>query len=103
MIGRIPLWLPAETVRSGQKWLTMAGLVLAPLFFGSVDLFWVAVWTILLSLCSLGGLAAPANAVQRRVLFGFWSVCGLYMLVALIQVAPHLVEQSADPAWQRAN
>src|SRR5204862_6863752 len=103
MISRIPLGLPAETLRSAQLWVTIAVLGLAPLFFGAVDLFWVAAWAILLSLSTLCGLAAPLDNLQSRLLFGFCSVCGLYALVAIVQVAPRLVDGLADPNWQRAN
>ena len=51
---------PVGTLRSVQLWTTIAALVLAPLFFGSVDLFWVVVWTILLSLGVLCGTVAPS-------------------------------------------
>ena len=69
MMGRNRFELPAGILGSVQLWLTMAVLALAPLFFGSVDLFWVAVWAILLSLSALCGLAAPVGATQLRLLF----------------------------------
>lgn len=89
-------------LRSVQLWLTITVLVLAPLFFGSVDLFCVAVWTILLSLSALGGIAVPVGIMQSRVLFGFFCVCGLYALVAIIQITPH-ADQFDDPIWRRAS
>jgi O-antigen ligase len=91
------------TFSSIQFWTTIVVLVLAPLFFGSVDLFWVAVWTILLSVSALCGAAVPMGAGQSRILFGFLALCGLYALVAIIQITPHLVDQLNDPSWQRAN
>jgi O-antigen ligase len=103
MIRRIQLELPAETFRSVQLWVTITVLVLAPLFFGSVDLFWTAVWAILLSLSALCGTSTPVGTTQRRVLLGFFCLCGLYTLVAIIQVAPHVIDQLDDPIWRRGN
>ncbi len=42
--------------------MTIVVLLLAPVFFGSVDLFWIAVWTILLwmsVLCANGQRGEP--------------------------------------------
>lgn len=94
---------PVETFRSIQFWVTIATLVLAPLFFGSIDLFWIAVWTILLSISTLCGVAAPMDAGQSRVLSGFLALCGIYALVAIVQITPNLVDQLNDPSWRRAN
>jgi O-antigen ligase len=91
------------TFRAVQLWTTIAVAILAPLFFGSVDLFWVAVWTVLLSISVLCGIAAPMDRGQGRVLLGFFTLCGLYVLVALVQVTPHLIDGLNDPSWQRAN
>ncbi len=90
------------TFSSIQLWTTIVALVLAPLFFGSVDLFWVAVWTILLCFSTLCGLAAPMNAAQRRIFFSFLTLCGIYALVAIIQITPNAIEQLNDPSWARA-
>lgn len=92
-----------ETFRSIQLWVTIATLTLAPLFFGSIDLFWIAVWTILLSISALCGVAAPMGAGQGRVLSGFLALCGIYALVAAVQITPNLIDQLNDPSWQRAN
>lgn len=91
------------TFSSIQLWTTIVVLILAPLFFGSVDLFWIAVWTILLSIGVLCGVAAPMNSGQSRILFGFLALCGIYALVAVIQITPNLIEQLNDPNWRRAN
>jgi O-antigen ligase len=91
------------TFSSIQLWTTIVVLILAPLFFGSVDLFWIAVWTILLSTSALCGVAAPMGTGQSRILFGFLALCGVYALVAIIQITPHVVDQLDDPSWQRAN
>src|SRR5437899_2965753 len=58
MIDRLHLRLPVETFKSIQLWLTIAVFGLAPLFFGSVDQVWVAIWTILL--LAIYGLVALA-------------------------------------------
>jgi O-antigen ligase len=94
---------PVAMFMSIQLWTTIVVLVLAPLFFGSVDLFWIAVWTILLSISALCGAATPMDTGQSRILCGFIAVCGIYALVAIIQITPHLVDQLDDPSWQRAN
>src|SRR6266436_8878683 len=86
-----------------QLWTTIVVLILAPLFFGSVDLFWIAVWTILLSVSVLCGLAAPMAIGQSRILLGFLALCGIYVLVAIVQITPHLIDQLNDPSWRRAN
>jgi O-antigen ligase len=91
------------TFSSIQLWATIVVLVLAPLFFGSVDLFWIAVWAILLSISALCGVAAPMGVGQSRILFGFLALCGIYALVAIVQIVPHIVDQLDDPSWRRAN
>jgi hypothetical protein len=103
MIRRMRSEFLAATFRSIQLWTTIVVLVLAPLFFGSVDLFWVAVWTILLSASALCGAAMPMDTGQSRILFGFLALCGVYALVAIIQITPHVIDQLNDPSWQTAN
>jgi O-antigen ligase len=103
MIRRLHLTFPVEAFRSVQLWVTVTALTLAPLFFGSVDLFWVAVWTILLSIGVLCGLAAPMSTKQVWIISCFLAVCGVYALVAVIQIIPNLVDQLNDPVWRRAN
>ena len=53
------LRLPVETFRAAQLWGTIAALTLAPLFFGSVDQLWVAIWAIVLSATTFCGVATP--------------------------------------------
>src|SRR6266850_8423693 len=103
MMRRPPSELPVAMFSSIQLWTTIVVLVLAPLFFGSVDLFWIAVWAILLSISVLCGAAAPMDTGQSRVLFGFFALCGVYALVAVIQITPHIVDQLNDPSWRQAN
>jgi O-Antigen ligase len=91
------------TFRSIQLWTTIVALVLAPSFFGSVDLFWVAVWTILLSLGVLCGTTRPMSIAQSWILFSFLALCGIYALVATVQIVPNAVERLNEPAWVRAN
>jgi O-antigen ligase len=103
MMRRPQSELPVAMFGSIQLWTTIVALILAPLFFGSVDLFWVAVWAILLSISVLCGIAAPMDAGQSRVLFGFFALCGIYALVAIVQITPHVVDQLNDPSWRQAN
>jgi O-antigen ligase len=91
------------TFRSIQLWTTMFVLVLAPLFFGSVDRLWVAIWAILLSIAVSLGIFARLNAAQVRILAVFLSVCFVYAVVAEIQIAPHLLAGFDDPIWRRAS
>jgi O-antigen ligase len=101
MKRRLHLMLPVPTFKSVQLWATIAALTLAPLFFGSVDLFWVATWTILLSIGALCGLAVPTNSEQSRILLGFFALCSVYAVVAIIQITPNLIDQLNDPAWRQ--
>jgi hypothetical protein len=103
MIGRLPFKCPAETFSSIQLWLTIPVVCLAPLFFGSVDHLWVAIWTAILSISTLCGVAQPLSAGQSRILFAFLALCFAYAFVAIVQVVPHLIDQLNDPSWQRAN
>jgi hypothetical protein len=91
------------TLSSIQLGTTIVVLALAPLFFGSVDLFWVAVWTVLLSASALCGVTARMNTEQRRILFGFLVLCGIYALVAIVQVIPNAIAPLNDPSWARLN
>jgi O-antigen ligase len=90
------------TFRSIQFWTTIVVLVLAPLFFGSVDLFWISVWTILLSISSLKGVAIPMARAQNRILVVFVGICALYGLVCVIQITPNLISSLNDPIWDQA-
>jgi O-antigen ligase len=103
MIRRRQLKFPAETVSTVQLWVTIAVSVLAPLFFGSVDPFFVAIWTILLSVSVLCGVASPVNPGQGRLLFVFLALCFVYASVAAVQTMPHVVDRLDDPSWQRAH
>ena len=69
--------VPVETFRSIQLWVTISALSLAPLFFGSVDQLWIAVWTVLLSISTVLGMAAPLEARQARILSVFLAACFL--------------------------
>jgi O-antigen ligase/polysaccharide polymerase Wzy-like membrane protein len=94
---------PVQTIRSIQLWGTIVALCLAPLFFGSVDQVWVAIWTIVLSVGTVCGAAGRLGPRQRRLLFGFFVLCGAYALVAVVQVVPHFIDRLNEPIWQRAN
>ena len=103
MIRRPHLTSPVQMFRSVQLWVTITALTFAPLFFGSVDLFWVAAWTILLSISALCGLAAPMSTKQSWILSSFLALCGVYALVAIIQITPNLIDQLNDPVWRSTN
>jgi O-antigen ligase len=103
MIDRLHLKFPVGTLRSIQFWLTVTALGLSPLFFGSVDQVWVAIWTTLLSAAVLCGVAEPpVGTAQARLLLALLALCCAYALVAIIQVVPHAIDQLNDPVWQRA-
>jgi O-antigen ligase len=85
-----------------QLWMTIVVLVLAPLFFGSVDLFWIAVWTVLLSISAMCGVTVELGTAQRRVLLAFLALCGLYGLISVVQITPNAFVQLNDPIWRRA-
>ena len=100
---RLQLKFPVETFRSIQLWTTIVALILAPLFFGSVDLFWIAVWAILLSISVLCGVAAPMGT-------GRAGCCSAFLLCAAFtrwwrssRSLPNVIDQLDDPIWRRAN
>jgi len=103
MVRQLQLKVPIEAFRSIQLWLTIGALALSPLFFGSVDLLWIVVWTILLSVSTLLGVAAPLGTRQARILSLFLALCFVYALIAIVQVTPHLIDRFDDPIWRRAN
>src|SRR5579871_3938751 len=94
---------PVQSFRLVQLWATVATLVLAPLFFGSVDLIWVALWTVVLAIGCICGIGRQINVSQRRALYGFLIVCSTYAVVAVIQIVPGLIGGFDDPSWQRAS
>src|SRR6516164_1898354 len=102
MIDRMYLKFPVEIFGSIQFWLTVAALCLAPLFFGSVDQVWVAIWIILLSVAVICGWPARIGAAQARLLAVFLGLCFAYALVAIAQVVPHATDRLNDPVWRRA-
>jgi O-antigen ligase len=81
----------------------MAVMVLAPFFFGSVDLFWVSLWTITLSISALGGFFVPLKKGQARILLAVVSLCCVYGVVAIIQIVPHAFDRLNDVIWQRSS
>jgi O-antigen ligase len=90
-------------LKSIQLWITMAVLVLAPLFFGSVDLFWNVFWVLLLSIGLLAGSSTRLNSFQWQIFAGFLALCAIYGLAALVQVTPGAFGKSGDPIWARVN
>jgi O-antigen ligase len=103
MIARMRSEPLAATFSSIQFWITIVVLVLAPLAFGSVDLFWVAVWTILLSISALCGVGVRMQTGQSRVFFAFVGACAIYGIVSIVQVVPLGLDQLNDPSWRRAD
>ncbi len=91
------------TFRSIQLWITAAIFILAPLFFGSVDQLWVALWTALLSIGVVCGGAAPLGSRQGRLLYAFLAACSAYAFVAVLQITPNAVAGLEDPIWHRLN
>jgi O-antigen ligase len=91
------------TFRTSQLWVTLTALVLSPLFFGSIDQLWVPLWTVLLSISALLGLATPLNAVQTRVMIAFLCIAGEYALVAALQVVPNVLPGVTDPIWVQSS
>jgi O-antigen ligase len=101
---RIPQFAVAtDRLKSIQHWATACVLVLAPLFFGSVDQFWIAIWIVALSITTVLGVSVPLNIVQSRIVWFFLSGCLIYAIVAVIQVVPGLLVTLDDSIWQRAN
>jgi hypothetical protein len=93
----------ASTFSSIQLWTTVVVLILAPLVFGSVDLFWVAVWTILLSISTLCGVGVRMQTGLSCIFYAFLGLCGVYGIVSIIQVVPLGLDQLNDPSWQLAD
>jgi hypothetical protein len=91
------------TFRSVQLWTTVVVVVFAPLFFGSVDLFWVVVWTIILSVGVLCSVAVPLEPRQSRIAYCFLALCGVYALVAIVQVIPNAIPRWNDPIWRQTD
>jgi O-antigen ligase len=94
-------WPFSAGFASLQAWITIIVVVLSPLFFGSVDLFWIATWTILLSIGALCGVGVRTSARQNCIVGIFLAVCSLYFLVSLIQVVPLGLITLNDPSWNR--
>ena len=102
MAGRLRLQFPIEALRSAQLWVMMIAVALPPLFFGSVDQLSTALWVGLLSIGVLCGVAEPLSRNQYRVLTVFLCLCGVYAVVAFLQVVPNLFGPLNDTIWQQA-
>jgi O-antigen ligase len=92
-----------EAVRRVQLGLALSAACLAPLPFGSVDQFWTIVWVAVLSLSIVGHPIAKLNSIQFAAMVVFLATCGLYALVAFLQVIPGLVGNSSNGIWQTAS
>ena len=92
----------SERLASVQLWLTMAVVGLAPTFFGSVDLFWIALWTVFLSIAALLGPHSILNSAQTRAVVVFVFICAAYALIAVAQTTPSVFTKLNDPIWKKA-
>ena len=88
---------------TAQFWLTAGVAVLAPLPFGSVGLFWIALWVVLLSVACLLGSFADFNPRQFRLLCLFLLVVAAYASVAIIQILPAPDWLPTNPIWSEAS
>jgi O-antigen ligase len=86
-----------------QFWITITVLVMAPLFFGSVGLLWVAIWTVALSVGVVCGLGFPMEPAQTRILLAFCAALGLYGAVSVLQVAPDVIPGLSDGIWRKSS
>jgi O-antigen ligase len=101
-MSSMPIRTLRRDVQSIQLWTTVVVLVLTPLLFGSVDLFWVAFWTIPLSIGALTCLALPMARAQNNILVVFVILCAVYGLVCIVQITPNLFSGLNDPIWDQA-
>jgi len=85
-----------------QLWITIAVLVLAPLFFGSVELFWIATWTIVLSIGTVCGLSFSMETSQIRILIVFCLICSVYGAVSIVQITPCVFNGMNDEIWRKS-
>lgn len=89
------------TLTAAQFWISASVLSLAPLPFGSVDLFWVVFWIIPLAIAAMIGTRLEMNSSQSRIFCAFLVVCAIYAVVAAIQSLPFGFDQFGDPMWAR--
>src|SRR5262245_3580660 len=92
-----------EKLRIIQLWATALVLVLAPLFFGSVDQFWGALWIAVRPVATRVGVSVSVAIVQAGIVWAFLGVRLAYAVVAVSEVVPQLLASLDDPIWQRAN
>ena len=90
------------TLKSAQLWLTLCVGVLSPLPFGSVDVFWIATWTLLLAVGGLLSVAVVLTKAQAPILLAFLAVCSIYAAVALFQIMPNPPASLSNPIWSSA-
>ncbi len=89
------------TLTAAQFWISASVLSLAPLPFGSVDLFWVVFWIIPLAIAAMIGTRAEMNRSQNRVFCAFLAVFAIYAIVTVVQNLPLGFDRLADPMWAR--
>jgi O-antigen ligase len=90
------------TLRSAQLWLTLCVAILSPLPFGSVDIFWITTWTLLLAVGGLLSVAVVLTKNQAWILLTFLAVCSVYAAVALFQIMPNPPASLGNPIWSTA-
>jgi O-antigen ligase len=89
------------TLTAAQFWISASVLSLAPLPFGSVDLFWVVFWIIPLAFAALIGARVEMDTGQYRVFCVFLALCAVYAVVAAVQYLPLGLDRLGDPIWAR--
>lgn len=83
-------------------WVTVVVVFLAPLLFGSIDLFWTAVWLGLLSIGALCCTAVPISGREAYPLFIFVGGCIVYGGVSLLQISPLFLSSHGASIWREA-
>lgn len=89
------------TLTAAQFWISAAVLCLAPLPFGSVDLFWVVFWIIPLAIAALIGARGDMDSGQNRIFCAFLLFCAIYAVVIAVQYMPLGFDRLGDPIWAR--
>lgn len=89
------------TLTAAQFWISASVLCLAPLPFGSVDLFWVVFWIIPLAVAALIGARGDMASRQNRTFCAFLAFCAVYAVVAAVQYLPLGFDRLGDPIWSR--
>lgn len=84
-----------------STWITVAVLVLCPLPFGSVDLTWIAIWCLALSLAVLLADLRPLRSGHSFILVIVFAAAALFSFVILLQSVPNPLV-APNEIWERA-